>query len=503
MKLKSIGYVLAIVVLSIAAISFIWIPSMGGFGGVKVLASWDGNSITNEPASPFYTKLQYVQRMFETFGGGAPDTPEGQQYFNYQMTNTAMTAALVDLAMQTEVEKCGYVPTDKLVNMNLIKQFSDPQTGLYSAEAYQKTPEAEKLKLRTQTVAELKRSRYIQDVFGYGDGFGVKISSKEANFVAGMSSEKRSIQYVNFRPTSFPSEKVKAYAEEHADLFVKHDLSIVSFQDEKAATTVSKEILKGSVTFEEAMKNQSTAITNSYVDANGALINSYRKDLNALFPNAEDLAKVVNLKAGEVSSPVKMNALYVVLKCNADPIQPDFTDTALLEQVSYYMRQYEKGIIEDYLVAHANDFIKAAQEKGFNDAALEFLVKPTKTEQFPLNYGNSKFLSMLPTGDSLITSITRNEEFLKTIFSLKEGEFSKPFLINESAVVAVVDKITPAEEGSESTVSLYKSENRNWTEYYVLALITGQFPLPIAQSTVIDYIVSNPKAKNNLYKFEN
>lgn len=503
MKMKTVGSFFAIVVLSIAAISFIWIPSMGTFGGVKTLGSWDGNAITNEPSSPFYTKLQYVQRMFETFGGSVPNTPEEQQFFNYQLSNTAMSASIIDLAMETEAAKNGYAPTDKLINMNMIKQFTDPETGLYSQEAYAKTQEADKLKLRTQVIENIKRSRYIQDVFGSGDYYGVKTGTKEAKFVAGMNSEKRTVQYVSFRSTIFPTDKVKAYAEEHSDLFVKYDLSVVSFQDEKAASNVSKEILKGNVTFEDAIKNQNASVTNSYVDAEGKLINSYRKDLNALFPNAEDLSKVINLKAGEVSTPVKMNSLYVVLKCNSDPVQPDFTNSSLIDQASYYMRQYEKGIIEDYLVARANDFIKAANEKGFQQASIEFLVQPAKTDRFTINYGNSRFLTSLPSSDSFLSSISRNEDFFREIFALKQGEFSKPFLINENAIVAMLDEITPADEISDAAVSSYKNQNRSWSEYYTLSLLTRQFPLSIAQETVIDYILQNPKAKNNLYKFEN
>lgn len=504
MKLKSIGYVLAVFVLAIAAISFIGIPSLGRFSAVKTLASWDGKEITNEPGSPFFNKLQSVQRMFETFVGSVPKDPGSQEYFHYQTMNTSMTATIVDLAMQTEVEKAGYKPSDKLINLSLMQQYTDPQTGLFSQEAYDSVPEARKLEIKTETIANLKRSRYIQDMFGYGGNFGLKTGSKEAKFVAEMNSEKRSIEYVGFKPALFPKEKVKEYAIAHTDLFVKYDLSIVSFEDEKAATTVSKEIIKGNVSFEDAAKNQSEGVTNPLVDEKGKLTSSYRKDLNALFPNAEDLAKVVNLKVGEVSTPVKMNALYVVLKCDAEPVQPDFTNEALIAEASYYMRQFEKGIIEDYLVSRANDFIKAVNETNFDEAASSFEVEPAKTESFAINYGNSQFLQAFPTNDVLLSGVQENEAFFKDVFSLNEGEFTKPFLVNESAFVARLVEVTDAEkEVSDSTRESYKNSNQNWTEYYTLSLLTRQFPMSVSQASFIDYIMSNPKTKNDLNKFTN
>ncbi|MEL3907819.1 MAG: peptidylprolyl isomerase [Treponemataceae bacterium] len=504
MKLKSVGYVFAVLILVVAAISFIGIPSLGRFNAVKTLASWDGRAITNEPGSPFFDKLQSVQRIFETFGGAVPKEPGAQEFFHFQVMNTAMTSALVDLAMQTEVEKMGYKPSDKLINLGLMQQYTDPQTGLFSQEAYDKAPEASKLELKTKTIENLKRSRYIQDMFGYGGNFGLKTSSKEAGFVAKMNSEKRAVEYVSFKPLLFPKEKVKEYAIEHKDLFVKYDLSIVSFEDERAATTVSKEIVKGNVSFEDAIKNQSEDVINVHVDENGKLTSSYRKDLNALFPNAEDLAKVVDLKPGEVSTPLKMNALYVVLKCDGEPVQPDFTNETLISEVSYYMRQYEKGIIEDYLVSHANDFIKAVNETSFNEAALSFEVEPAKTESFAINYGNSQFLQALPTNDPLLSGVQENEAFFKEVFSLKEGELTKPFLVNESAFVARLVEVTNAEkEDSDSSLENYKNSNQNWTEYYTLTLLTRQFPLSVSQANFIDYIMSNPKTKNDLNKFTN
>lgn len=502
MKLNFFGSLVVIIVLTIATISFIWIPAMGGFGSVKTLASWDGHAITNEPDSPFFENMQRVQRLFESFVGNVPQDAASQEYLNYKITNIAMTASIVDTAMKSEVEKNGYRPSDKLINLQLINQFSDPNTGLYSPQAYQNTSEANKLKIRTNIVSDLTKTRYIQDLFGFNGAYGLKTNSKETEFLKSLNSEKRTIRYINFNTMLFPQEKIKSYAEEHADLFVKHDLSVVSFQDEKAASTVFGEISKGTVNFDDAFKNQDVNATNPAVNTDGKLINAYRKDLNALFPNAEDLAKIVALKVGEVSKPVKMNSLFVVLKCNADPVQPDFSSKALLNEVFYYMRQYERGVIEDYLVAHAEDFRKLAQEKTFDDACREFDVQAKTVESLPINYGNSFFLPTFPTGDPILSTAISNEDFFKTIFSLQEHEVSKPFLLNDNAVVCTVTERIPADTKlADSTVEMYKQENQNWTDYYMLALLTTQYPIPLAQSTVLDFITKNPKTKNDLYKF--
>lgn len=500
---KVITTALATVVLVLAAIAFIWVPAMGSTGSVKDLGVWDSKSITNEPASPYYSKLQYVQRLFDAFGGTVPNDEATREYFNYQLSNTALSSSIIDLAMETEVEKMGYTPSDRLINIGLISQFTDQTTGAYSQAIYDNTSEATKLQLRNDIISNLKRTRYIYDLLGYNGNFGLKPSSKEAPFVAEMNTEKRKLNYVSFKPIHFPVDKIREYGEAHSDLFVKYDFSIVSFQDENAASSVSREILKGSVQFDDALKSQDTSITNPYVDSNGTLTNSYRKDLNSLFPNAEDLSKIISLKVGEISTPVKMNSLYVVLKCNSEPVQPDFQDTSLIDQVSYYMRQYEKGIIEDYLMQHAEDFIAVAKEKDFGAACLEFMAEPTTTDFFGINYGNSQFLNTLPEGDALFSSIAKNEDVFTSLFTLNVGEYAKPFLLNESVYIATVAEIQEKAPVEESAISNYTAENQNWSDYYTLALLTGQFPMGLAQSTVIDFILENPKAQNNLYKYSN
>lgn len=502
MKGKVITSTIAVIVLLLAAIAFIWMPTMGFSTGTKNLASWDGVPITTGANSPYFSKLEQIKRLFESFGGTVPDDEYSQRMFGYNLSNTAMSASIIDLAMETEVEKNGYAPSKKLVNRTLIRQFTDPATGQYSAESYEKTSDAVKLQMRNDVVANLKRSRYVQDVVGYSGSYGLKTSSKETKFISDMATEKRAIEYVEFQPINYPLDKIKEYAESHADLFVKYDLSIVSFQTENAASTVAKSISSGEVSFDDALKNQDASVTNSNVDSDGKLINCYRKDLNALFPNAEDLNKVINLKAGDVSKPVKMNALYVVLKCNSDPVQPNFDDAMLTSQVAYYLRQYEKGMVEDYLMERAGKFSKAATEKGMVDASVEFGVKPTTAEPFAINYGNSRFLAPLPSTDPMVSrAASNNEEFFKSVFSLKEGEFSKPFLANENAVVVMLKSITPKDTSDTNMGNNYKMQNQNWTEYYTLSLLTNQLPLGLAQSTVINYIITNPKAKNDLYKY--
>ncbi|PIE98046.1 MAG: hypothetical protein CR988_05325 [Treponema sp.] len=504
MKTKKfgIGAVLGFAILAIGLFAFIFAPVLSAKGSAQgkawTYASWDGKKVVDGPGSNLWAQLTSLSRLTSAFGMKPPTDPAQKQYWDYNFRKVAIDATIVDIAMETAVEDAGYKPSKKLINNAIIQQFIDPSTGNYSKALYdrQYKTEADKLQNRKDTIQNLKRARYIKDIMGFGeDRYGLKTNSKEKQFIETMNTETRRVEYIFFDTLDFPNEKILEYANASKDLFVKHDFSVIQFSDESAANNVSSAIKKGETSFDKAFENRDKAPKDLNVTEDGTLANSYRKDLNLLFPNAEDLNTVIGLKPSQISKPLKMNSIFVIIKCNSEPVQPDFQNKELVDMVFSYMQKYEKGKIEDYLLEKANKFAESAKAGSFADAAIEYSVEPMTSSPFPLNYDSSSMLPSVPFNtDPVIASASTNEDFLKTIFSLNTEGISKAFLIGDKAVVCkLVEIINIDSTEKKSMADRYAGSVRGWSPYYTLSMITRQFPIGLAQSTVIDFILDNPK----------
>lgn len=497
---------ISIIILVIAVVAFVVAPVLTRTGGGKpvALGAWDRVEIMNTPDSEYFRQYKQLEGLFQNFGGALPEDPAQREFFMYQMRQTSMSLALVKTAMISEVSNLGYTPSDSMVNKRIIAEYTNPETGIFAREAFNAIPDHEKLNLRRNIVEGLTQGRYIQDVMGNYDGsYGLKMSSKELDFLGTLVSDKCSFNYVSFNTFDYPTSEMLKFAKESKELFMKYDFSVVSFEDEPAAKTVSKAILKSETSFEDALEAGNKELNHANIDENGKLISSYRKDINTLFPNAEDLAAVLALKPNEISKPVKTSLGYVILRCNSEPVEPNFEDPSIIDIVAQYMRQNEKGKIEDYLMQRGEEFKKLASTSTMEEACNEFKVLNTISFHFSLNYGNSAFLQRNSwQSDPELSSANTNEEFFKTLFTLKEGEFSKPLLIGDKVFVfSLNETLKSTAEEKEKIQEAYKTQITGWTPYYGLSLLTRQFPMSIGQTTVVDYFLKSPKAHNYLDKY--
>ena len=427
----------AIVILVIAAFAFIYVPGMtqsAANSGVEVYGKYDGEKITNENGSYYMAALQQAYANAEA---------NGQEINNdnfYQLMTTAFNQTVLNMAFTSEVEKTGYVPSEEEITERMLQYISsqtdDPATFVKNMSNNDKN------NLFDAAKDELIYNRYIEDYFGAQTGlYGIKDSSAEADFVKNMNVYQRSFDMVSFSKDNYPESELVAFAKKNPDLFVKHNISAITGDDEASLKSVLDQINKNEITFEDAVTNYSTLRT---TEENGKFKNNFKYQLKVILTSENDLNTVLNLKAGELSGVLKTASGYAIFRGDGENTPADFTDETMLDTVNTYMITYESGIIEDYFINLAQDFTTDAVALGFDAAAAKYDVTSTKIGPFPINYGNSAMFSYLPT-EAALQSATSSDEFFETAFGLGENEISSPMVFGDYIVVL---KHLAEEEGS-------------------------------------------------------
>lgn len=419
----------AVFILVLSVISFVFIPAMGSSSGNKplVFGKWNGKPIEYVQDSFFIRQIQTLTDQMQSQG------KEVNQFSNFQIMQSAFNSAAIRMAILDELKSAGYKVPASLINKNLVQYYRD-ETGKYSAKIYNDTPEATKISRRTILSEEMTAQRYIDDVFGIRSGvYGMKTSSKETDLIKSMARTERTFTYASFNTATYPQTEVVAYGMANPALFVKHNLSIITVDTEADAKKVSSSLSKKEISFEDAVTTYSTR---TGTDVAGTLINSMRNDLNTLFSDAKDLATVLALQPETTSGIVKAGKTFVIVRCNAAPVNPDFADPSVISAISTYMNTNERGKIEDFFMAQAKDFSQLAKEKGFAVACKSAGVEKKTSAAFGINYGNANILTQLPVEKNPeFASAIKSDTFFKTAFALKGEEVSAPVLLGSNVVV--------------------------------------------------------------------
>jgi hypothetical protein len=116
------------------------------------------------------------------------------------------------------------------------------------------------------------------------------------------------------------------------------------------------------------------------------------------------------------------------------------TDADLIGVAKTYITGTERGLVEDYFIARARDFAGTAAVSGFDAACTTFEVTKVDVPAFALNYKSSPLFA---SGSSVseLSGSSSDENFLKTVFALKEKEVSTPLVLGDNVVVLQVREV--------------------------------------------------------------
>ena len=489
-----------VIILILSIISFIFLPTMVQSGGrATTLGKWGKISIQNTENSEFTNQYR---RLAEYAEGQnlVPSDEFSRNSFYHSLAKVAFDSSVIDVAMTNELENVGYAPSDFLVNKELVRYYLD-ENEMYSETKFQNTPANTKLSYKKTVEHSMMTRRYVEDVFGDGKKGGMKISASEIAFIEDMAKKVRDFNYVSFGFDSYPKEEIKKYGMEKAELYVTYDFSLLSYETEEEAKNVLASLKDASKTFEDALKEiENKKLT----DENGKLEKASREDVAELFPDNADLDKVIALKSGELSDVLQTSGMdYVIIRCDGDAKEADFDSTEVQDKVFAKMKNEDRGRIEEYLMNKGKEFSGMADTVGFNKAVSDFGKEATLSQPFSLNYGSLSYFPSISTDkDSILSTASKNEDFYKDVFSLKDGKPSSPHLLGSNVVVLSQNSEKETDEYVKDNGKTYKNQCENYMPYYNLVMLLQArgmnfYTIPLAQKTFIDFILKNPKLVDN------
>jgi len=280
-----------------------------------------------------------------------------------------------------------------------------------------------------------------------------------------------------------------------------YDFSLLSYENEEDAKNVLTALKDGSKNFEDALKEiENKKLT----DENGKLEKTSREDIAELFPDNSDLDKVITLKSGEFSDVLQTSGMdYVIIRCDGEAKQADFDSEEVQNKVFAKMKSEDRGKIEQYLLNMGKEFAEKAKKDGFDAIASEYGKEPILSQPFSLNYASlSYFPAISADKDSVLYPASKNEDFYKDVFSLKDGEVSTAHLLGSSVVVLSQNSEKDSDEYTKDNGKTYKNQCENYMPYYNLVMLLQArgmnfYTIPSAQKTFIDFVLKNPKLVDN------
>ena len=478
----------SIVILILSAITFILVPSIGGFTSSQetiVAGKYKGKSIEYGYGTDYLTAVQNFAQYYQQLAQQQGVTLS--QFDYYSIFQNAFNSVVLNMMYTDFVDDSGYVPAENAIKREMIKYFTD-ENGNYSAKAFREASETYKKSIRDSVTKSNITSRFVNDYFGEDSNYiantlyGLKTPVNESKFFIDLTKKSRSFEMVSFSKDNYPNEEIISFANNNKELFTIYNLSAVTATEESEIKNIKNQLDKNEVTFDDAAVNLSTK---SYCDDNGKITRKYTYQIKNILTSDEDVTKVASLAVGSTSDIIKTATGYAIFRCDGTPEKPDFTTDDMIADVKYYINYNEQGIIDDYFMALADDFASSAASLGFTEAAEAAGVERKEIPSFSINYGGNSFLGTLPFSSlTELSGAETNETFFRTAFSLKQNEISSPITVGNNILVLKLleETILEDEEESESDYQYY--------EYYVRSIATEGFE---------DTLLDNPDIENDVF----
>ena len=339
----------------------------------------------------------------------------------------AFYTALVHQAILDEMKNAGYrtpaVEVDKEVaNLPIFQE-----NGRFSITKYRNYDKSNLLSLWRAVEEEYTENQYRNAMNG------LLVSEAEKAFIGSMGSPERTFRLAAFSRSSYPDSEVAAYAAANPEYFRMVHLSMITVDStEKEARQILDSVQSGKTGFEDTARNRSK---DSYKDQGGDMGVRMAHELYSSIADEDQRKAVLALKPGEFSEIVKDPAGWAFYRAEEAPYGADFSVQENIDKARSYMTQHAGGVMENWLVARAEEFISRAKEGNFETAAKEVGAEFKELGPISLNYGNVPLFSPLNFDDRKLQSAVTNENFWRIAFTTPLDTPSAPFTIDSDIIV--------------------------------------------------------------------
>jgi hypothetical protein len=470
-----------VIVLVLVIVSFVFVPAMGSGGGTVgtlTFGYYDKVPVTFVPGNFFSQRYDSLIRYFQSQGVDVSSPGNSAAIFE-QAYNTAV----LHTAILQEMKKSNYTVPEKTVNREVAQLPQFQENGRFSPTLYRQMPDTRRIIIWRQMQDDIIKALYTEDLAA------LLIPEGEAEFIVKAFSNMRSFEAVSFLVDDFPASEYLAYARENESIFSSIHLSrIVVNSSEREAKKILASVKDGTSTFEDAARAQSQ---DSYADRGGDMGVRYVFDLDREITDQDDREKILSLGRGELSDVIKMDTRWAFYRVEDELAPANFDDEAVMERVRAYMRNFQRGRMEDWAIAQADEFINDALNSSFENAVGWSGRERRSFGPLPLNFGNVDFFTTLESfsipglTSQEISDLSRNENFWKIAFSTPLNTPSQPFVQGSKVLVLYpVEDVELDEDKRQELIMRYN--------YYWVASVTEQ--------TLQPYFKDSKKMKDNFWE---
>ncbi|MFP3090943.1 SurA N-terminal domain-containing protein [Treponema sp. TIM-1] len=442
-------FVGTIVILIIVIVAFVLVPAMVPNEGANIdltFGYYDKIPITyvrgNYLAQVQSSYAQYMQRSMNESNALS---------ISSQVWRSAFEETVIHIGMLQEMKKAGFVIPPELVDKEVraLPQFQE--NGRFSLTKYRQLDKATQLSLWKDVQDSLIAQRYLSDVSD------LRQSSKEAAFIGAMASKERTFAMAAFPLSSYPVEEITAFANNNQELFKTVHLSKITINsNEREIQQILTSVEEGGQLFEEAARTHSQ---DNFAESGGDTGVKMAYELTEEIPDETERETVLNLARGDISPVVKVPSGWAFYRAEETPQPADLNDQDTVEKIRTYLTGFRRGIMDDWLIEKAEQFIARAEDQGFDTAAGELGLVKQNFGPIALNYGNFTLFKALSSDTAPeLASAVSNENFWRIAFSTSLQSPSAPFILGDNALVLFpLEENTLEKENIDSIASSYSS----------------------------------------------
>jgi hypothetical protein len=196
-------------------------------------------------------------------------------------------------------------------------------------------------------------------------------------------------------------------------------------------------------------------------------------ELTGDVPDSAEREAVISALPGVYSPVVKVPSGWAFFRAEEAVRPADTEDAANLDKIRTYMKNFQRGRMEDWLFAQAAELKAAIGEQGFDAAAEELGVQKRDFGPLPLNYGGAamdfrgenQFPTLSEQGVSELASAESNENFWRAAFFTPLGTASEPLVLGDNVLVVYPrEEITKDPADTEDVDTFYSAWVGNHAE---------------------------------------
>jgi hypothetical protein len=398
-----------------------------------------------------YVSGNYFHQVQRNLASQQQSPIDESNYFNVllQIWQGAFSSAVVRQGILDEMKSAGYTAPEDVVDRQVALLPDFQVDGKFSAARYRQMEKTAQLNLWRQIRDSIAVEHYVEAFSG------IITSTQEGEFIRSMASPRRSFDFAALPVSSYPDSEIVAFVRSSPALFRVTRLSRITVTaSEREARQILASIKSETTTFEDAAKESK----DNYAESGGDMGIKMAYELNSEIPDEALRDTVTNLPKGSLSDIIKVPEGWAFFRAEDDPRPADTDDLALMEKIRSYIRTFERGRMDDWLLAEAGKLIGDIQSKGFDTALYDRGIEKRSFGPLPINYGDVYlYPSVFSSGISELSAAGTNDNFWQIAFSTPLLSPSKALIVGDSALILYPTEETEVDESETSFIESFYS----------------------------------------------